>query len=434
MGGGAGVDRDGRGGWEASPRAGIGGRVDRVIRPSLKDEAFLADVAAFRARGGDALGVWWLGQSGYLVHAAGKSVLFDPYLSDSLTRKYAATDKPHVRMTERVVEPGRLTGITVVTSSHAHTDHLDAETLQPLVGSNPGLTLVCPEAQRTLSRERSGLGDARILGLDVDGDGSVPSVVEVDGIRIEAVPASHEALDRDKAGRLLYLGFVVSWGGWTLYHSGDTVLYPGMAERLAGRGIDVAFLPINGRAPERRVSGNLWGREAAGLAKAIGARWAVPGHYEMFGFNTASTDEFEAESRRLGQPYRTLRAGERWEVAAGRKPVQGPAVQADDVQVIGTELAVKWRDGTETFVSLETLRRFCPCAACLGEKDIFGTVYKAPERPYGRGAFEIERWVPVGGYAVQPVWRDGHSTGIYSWEWIRRVAAAEGGVEGTKGT
>ena len=50
-------------------------------------------------------------------------LLLDPYLSDSLTRKYAATDKPHVRMTELVIDPARLDFIDAVTSSHNHTDH-----------------------------------------------------------------------------------------------------------------------------------------------------------------------------------------------------------------------------------------------------------------------------------------------------------------------
>jgi L-ascorbate metabolism protein UlaG (beta-lactamase superfamily) len=85
-----------------------------------------------------------------------------------------------------------------------------------------------------------------------------------------------------------------------------------MAERLKPFRVDLALLPINGRAPERRVAGNLDGREAAGLAKEIGARMVIPCHYEMFEFNTASPDEFAAESRRLHQPYRVLRCGERW--------------------------------------------------------------------------------------------------------------------------
>ena len=107
---------------------------------------------------------------------------------------------------------------------------------------------------------------------------------------------------------------------------------------------------------------------------------------------------------------------------------QRERVQPRDIQVIGQELALKWDDDTEQFVSLEVVRRFCPCAGCLGEKDIFGTTYRPPERPYGPGAFELAGLHPVGGYAVQPAWRDGHNTGIYTWEWLRRIAGAQ--VEG----
>jgi L-ascorbate metabolism protein UlaG (beta-lactamase superfamily) len=83
-------------------------------------------------------------------------------------------------------------------------------------------------------------------------------------------------------------------------------------ERLQRWAIDLALLPINGRAPERRVSGNLDGPEAAQLAHGIGARWVVPCHYEMFEFNTDSPDRFVAECARLQQPCAVLRAGERW--------------------------------------------------------------------------------------------------------------------------
>ena len=83
-----------------------------------------------------------------------------------------------------------------------------------------------------------------------------------------------------------------------------------MAKRLRGFEVDVALLPINGRLPERRVSGNLWGREAAQLARDIGARLVVPCHYDMFEFNTESPDEFVATCKQLEQPYRVLRCGE----------------------------------------------------------------------------------------------------------------------------
>ena len=118
-----------------------------MIEPALQDDDFLADVAVARDDFGH-FHLWWLGQSGFLLQWQGKHLLFDPYLSDSLTKKYAATDKPHVRMTERVVAPERLNFIDVVTSSHNHTDHLDPETLGPLLRANPKMDLVIPEANR----------------------------------------------------------------------------------------------------------------------------------------------------------------------------------------------------------------------------------------------------------------------------------------------
>lgn len=67
------------------------------------------------ARGEAGVRVWWLGQSGFLVHRAGHYLLLDPYLSDSLTRKYAGTDKPHVRICPLAVEPGELDMVEVAT-------------------------------------------------------------------------------------------------------------------------------------------------------------------------------------------------------------------------------------------------------------------------------------------------------------------------------
>ena len=105
------------------------------------------------------------------------------------------------------------------------------------------------------------------------------------------------------------------FGAFSLYHAGDCVLYEGQVERLRPFAVDLALLPINGRAPERRVPGNFTGPEAARLAHAIGARLVIPCHYDMFEFNTASPDAFAAEAARLGQPARVLRCGERFSSA-----------------------------------------------------------------------------------------------------------------------
>ena len=274
-----------------------------LIEPLLADDALLSDIEATDP--GDGLVLWWLGQSGFLVKSRAGRLLFDPYLSDSLTRKYERTDKPHVRMTRRAIAPGQLRQIDVITSSHNHTDHLDAETLLPLFAANPAAKFIIPEANRAFVADRLQCAASWPLGI-ADGES-----VSVSGISISAVPAAHNDIDRDDQGRCRYLGFVVRIGGVTLYHSGDTLRYPGMAEILQPFDIDVALLPINGNRPERRVAGNLFGDEAAQLANDIGARLVVPCHYEMFEFNTEPPDLFVHTCNRLGQPHQVMRCGER---------------------------------------------------------------------------------------------------------------------------
>ena len=224
-----------------------------MIQPVLKDEALRDEMLAH----GDELHLWWLGQSGFLVRCDGKTLLFDPYLSDSLTVKYAATDKPHARMTENPIDPARLDFVDVVTSSHNHTDHLDADSLRPLLAANSGIALVIPEANRAFVAERLNIDSSLPIGLN-DGE-----KVEIGGWEIFGVPAAHETLETDDAGRHKFMGFIARRGGVSIYHSGDTIPFDGMVENLKPFEIDIALLPINGRLPQRRVSGNLWGREAA---------------------------------------------------------------------------------------------------------------------------------------------------------------------------
>ena len=93
-----------------------------------------------------------------------------------------------------------------------------------------------------------------------------------------------------------------------------------------------------------------------------------------------------------------------------------------DLQQIGGELALKWDDGGESFISLEKLRRACPCAGCKGETDIMGNLYIGPEKPLTPQAVQLVRIANVGGYAIQPFWGDGHSTGLFSFDYLRQAA------------
>ena len=271
-----------------------------MIEPVLKDAALLADIKA-ASRDDGHFRLWWLGQSGFMLQWRGWHLLLDPYLSDSLTKKYANTDKPHVRVTARTVDPATLDFIDVVTSSHNHTDHLDAETLGPLLRVNNGITLIVAAANRKFVAERLGIDASFPVGLEIG------ESTDAGQFQIAAVPAKHDELEPE------FVGYIVRFGPWTIYHSGDTLLYDGMAELLQPHKVDVALLPINGSAPERRVAGNLNAREASQLSKQIAARTVIPCHYEMFAFNTADPQDFARACDAIGQPYNILRCGERWE-------------------------------------------------------------------------------------------------------------------------
>jgi DUF971 family protein len=90
--------------------------------------------------------------------------------------------------------------------------------------------------------------------------------------------------------------------------------------------------------------------------------------------------------------------------------------------VIGNELALAFDDGEELYLPLEMLRRACPCAACQGEPDALGRVLR-PVQQIGPRGFELLKSEVIGGYAIQLFWADGHSTGLYTFDYLRRLSA-----------
>lgn len=278
-----------------------------ALTKAVKKDEQLVDEVDNMPVSKDHFHLWWLGQSGFLLLWNGKRVLLDPYLSDSLTKKYAATDKPHTRMSELVIKPELLKNILAVTSSHNHTDHLDAETLVPLLKNNPSIKFIIPEANRDFVAERvkckkefpTGLNDSRSETID--------------GFTFHGIPAKHNEIERDKNGNLKYMGYVIGFGKFTIYHSGDTLWFDGMVDLLKSFAVDVAILPVNGNKTERKVAGNLDVKEAAELANAINAKFVIPCHYDMFSFNTADINDFIREADKIGQPYKVLKGGERFD-------------------------------------------------------------------------------------------------------------------------
>ncbi len=246
------------------------------------------------APAGDGVRLYWLGQAGFVIEAGGRRIVIDPYLSDSLAEKYRGKRFEHERMMPAPVKPAGLGPVDLVLVTHQHTDHMDPQTLMPLAAANPDCCFVVPRAALEASGERIGVSPERLIAVDAG-----EAVTPLPGLSITAIRAAHETLERSPEGWHRFLGYVVAADGVSLYHSGDTIPFEGLAEEVAPYAVDLALLPVNGRRAELTeagIAGNLTLDEACLLAERIGAADLIAHHYGLFAFNTEDPAVIDAKS------------------------------------------------------------------------------------------------------------------------------------------
>ena len=225
----------------------------------------------------------WLGQAGVAFTINTTTIFIDPYLSDSLAEKYHGTTFPHNRMMAAPVEPRHFERIDWVFCTHRHTDHMDPVTLQQIHRAHPLCQFLIPKAWAQRVHE-FGIPKKLIMPINAD-----ETVAIDEKIKVHAIPAAHEIIERDAEGHHLYLGYILATHSTTIYHSGDCVPYPGLADRLRDAMIDVAFLPVNGRDEYRKehgVPGNFTVDEAVDMCIGADIPHLVCTHFGMFSFNT----------------------------------------------------------------------------------------------------------------------------------------------------
>ena len=188
--------------------------------------------------------LFWLGQAGFAIEAAGHRLLIDPYLSDSLAAKYRGGRFPHERLMPPPVTTDRLGQLDLVLATHSHTDHMDAGTLIPLFAARPNLRLVAPSAAREAAMARAAIADDRLALMDA---GECLEVLP--GILVTATPAAHETRELDAAGHHRFLGYAVRADGRTLWHSGDCVPFDGLAPSVSPLAPTSRFCPSTAAGP-----------------------------------------------------------------------------------------------------------------------------------------------------------------------------------------
>jgi len=212
-------------------------------------------------------------------------------------------------MTEAPISGMQIRDAQWVLSSHKHTDHFDLDTLAPLLANSPGAKLILPAANVQLALD-GGLKREQLLPTLGD-----ERVLELEWLTLHTVPSAHPAFDYNEETGYPFIGFVLEMDGVTIYHSGDTLAYSGLADRLREYQPDVLLLPINGhpaRLDALGVPPNMNSEEALALALDIKPKLVIPHHYDMFSFNTADVQRFADRARELHVPYAVLRPGERY--------------------------------------------------------------------------------------------------------------------------
>ncbi len=87
------------------------------------------------------------------------------------------------------------------------------------------------------------------------------------------------------------------------------------------------------------------------------------------------------------------------------------------------DLYIKWDDESENLISLEYLRNECPCANCKGESILFKTYRPAQKQKESVEMYQVKDIKMTGGYAIQIIWKDGHNTGFYTWDYLKKLSA-----------
>lgn len=83
-----------------------------------------------------------------------------------------------------------------------------------------------------------------------------------------------------------------------------------------------------------------------------------------------------------------------------------------------SSLEIKWEDESTSNIALKYLRDECPCATCKGETVLLKTYRPPVKKMMTQEMYMIRNIEVVGEYAIQITWKDGHNTGIYTYEYL----------------
>lgn len=228
--------------------------------------------------------LWWLGHAGFVVRFATITFYIDPRLPAG-----------------GILNAAEVRNADMILSTHAHAGHMDAPAIASMLASSKGAKVVLPKSAADMAYA-GGIPYNRMT--TTDSDLRVEYFKDELYGRVYAVPSAHPELDWTATGGYPYLGYLIRFGRWTIYHAGDCTMYDGLAARLKPFNVSVALLPVGGA--------NLSPIEAARLGHQIGAEWIVPMHYDDPEIENGFVSHLLGHWP--GQRFKIFRQGEKWTV------------------------------------------------------------------------------------------------------------------------
>jgi L-ascorbate 6-phosphate lactonase len=240
--------------------------------------------------------LWWLGHCGFAIRYASLTFYIDPCLAP----------KPN-RIAPPPLGPQDISNADLILCTHEHASHMDPDTLLPALARSPLAKIVMPKATADYAHNQ--------LGIPLDRMSTTDNGLRIEFFkdnlygRIYSVPAAHPDLQWTPIGGYPRLGYLIRFERITIYHAGDTLLYPDLAARLKPYNPTVAILPIAGP--------NLSIHEGAQLAEEIGADWLIPMHYGSLAGSPPDAGKFVEHilGHRPSQKFKVFEEpGEKWTI------------------------------------------------------------------------------------------------------------------------
>lgn len=221
--------------------------------------------------------VIWLGQAGLLFETENKTIMVDPYLSDSV-------EKINPRNKRRVPVDNSFFDIKpdIIVLTHNHLDHTDPDTLKHFITQNGNiLVLASGNAWNTVRSTFGGTNNYVMFNRY--------SEWTEGNIKFTAVKAEHSD---DSA-----IGFILEAEGKKYYITGDTLYNNDIFSDLP-EGIDYVFLPVNG------LGNNMNMEDGKRFCEKIGAK-AIPLHCGLF--DDFDLNKFGYENKVIPEFYKEIK-------------------------------------------------------------------------------------------------------------------------------